>query len=545
MQNLELVKKVIIAALILVTITVTPLISFDPINLPRFVMLSIFGFIVFFLLIFNSTFLTVRNFRIIIFASLMFIFWSGISNIFSDLDLNTKLVGVSGRNNGLLTYVFLVIIMLGSCLISNSLEKSLIHSIIGVGAISVFYGLIQHFNKDPFEWINPYSPVFGLFGNPNFQSTFVALSAIAAAALTTNDSVSMKYKLGLVMYVFLAMYVVSKTQSQQGLLVFLIGLLVFVFFWLKFKVKIKILTFIYTVFSLNLLLVAILDILQKVPWDPILYKPSVSYRGDYWRAGWNMTKDNAITGVGLDGFGNYYRQYRDSVSANRIESSSNVDSSHNIFIDMSSSGGFPLLSFYLLINLIVIFSIIKIMKNTEKFNVPVATLISIWVAHLAQSLISINQIAISIWGWSISGILIGLAKYNYKPHELQKVNRTNFNSIAILVGFICGLIVSFPNFRADANFRSVVVKGEVNQIITSVESYPMSTERLNFVSALFRKAGLPDQALRISKKAVNLNPRSFEAWYELSLNENLSQDQKSAAVQKLMILDPLNPSLKQ
>jgi hypothetical protein len=141
--------------------------------------------------------------------------------------------------------------------------------------------------------------------------------------------------------------------------------------------------------------------------------------------------------------------------------------------------------------------------------------------------------------------LIGLAKYNYKPHELQKVNRTNFNSIAILVGFICGLIVSFPNFRADANFRSVVVKGEVNQIITSVESYPMSTERLNFVSALFRKAGLPDQALRISKKAVNLNPKSFEAWYELSLNENLSQDQKSAAIQKLMILDPLNPSLKQ
>jgi O-antigen ligase len=90
----------------------------------------------------------------------------------------------------------------------------------------------------------------------------------------------------------------------------------------------------------------VLDILQKSPWSSILYKESVTFRGDFWRAGWKMTVDNPVFGVGLDGYRDHYRASRDVVTALRPGSDAMTDSAHNVFLDISSGGGFPLLIIY-------------------------------------------------------------------------------------------------------------------------------------------------------------------------------------------------------
>ena len=61
---------------------------------------------------------------------------------------------------------------------------------LGVGVASLGYGLVQALGGDPFDWVNPYSPVFGFLGNPNFQSSFAALALIPTAVLFWNA----KYK---------------------------------------------------------------------------------------------------------------------------------------------------------------------------------------------------------------------------------------------------------------------------------------------------------------------------------------------------------------
>jgi O-antigen ligase len=274
------------------------------------------------------------------------------------------------------------------------------------GVISALYGVIQFLSFDPFDWINPYSPVFGFFGNPNFQASFMGISASAALAFVFNSN-----KWGLVMIVFtfyigLAILIVYLSKSQQGYLVFGAGTSVVMFFWIRAHSRFPRFTPLYILVWLTGIFITLIDILQKSPWQPVLYKPSVTFRGDFWRTGWNITKDNPIFGVGLDGYRDSYRLYRDQIAAERNPTAM-VDSAHNVFLDISSGGGFPLLVIYCSLILLVIISILKVIRREKEFNYAFAASSGAWVAYQAQSLISINQIGLAIWGWVLSGAIIG------------------------------------------------------------------------------------------------------------------------------------------
>lgn len=105
----------------------------------------------------------------------------------------------------------------------------------------------------------------------------------------------------------------------------------------------------YLFFIVILVLAIISDVFQKSPWSPMLYQESVSFRGDFWRAGTRMTWNNPFFGVGPDGYRDYYRSYRDLTTASRTDSNVPTDSAHNGLLDLSSSGGLPLLMIYLIL----------------------------------------------------------------------------------------------------------------------------------------------------------------------------------------------------
>ena len=101
-----------------------------------------------------------------------------------------------------------------------------------------------------------------------------------------------------------------------------------------------------------------------------------------------------------------------------------------------------------------------------------------------------------------------------------------------------------PFFIADAQFRSTVRSGDVNKIMAAVQRWPQSFENMNFVTSLFRQGGFPDQSLIIARQAVKINPRSFEAWQQLSISLNASESERIGALAKMKELDPFNPTLK-
>jgi O-antigen ligase len=527
---------------LVITLFVSPLSSYDPINIPRLSALILFGFVIISSLISLNFFEKIKNYKLIFFISAFFMFWILISSGLSNIALSEAVYGVTGRQTGTLAYFSLVVLMLVNVINSrNMLSTSLLLSLIASGYINGIYGLVQSLNADPFDWINPYSPVFGLFGNPNFHASFMGITATAAFSLLLQQQNQIRFRLIYGFSIPLALLNIYYSKSQQGFLVTLAGISVVLFLWLR-SGNYKKLTFIYIVVWLIGTITVILDILQKTPWKSILYKESVSYRGDFWRSGWQMTLDNPIFGVGLDGYRDNFRFYRDQVATDRNPNAM-VDSAHNVFIDISSGGGFPLLIIYITILTFALISAVKVIKRSKAFDPIFAGIFGSWIAYLAQSLISINQIALAVWGWALTGAIIGYEVLTREANQPSAIKRKTIGWLGVSSGLIIGFVVAMPLFTSDLQFRSTVKSGDVIQIQQSVDKWPQSVIRMTLAAKILREGGFADQALEISTKATNLFPNNFEAWQELYANPKASEKLKLEALQTMKKLDPLNPNL--
>ena len=408
------------------------------------------------------------------------------------------------------------------------------------GVISAFYGLIQILGQDPFDWINPYSPVFGFFGNPNFFASFIGIAAAGAVNKILNKTTSISNKVFWLVLLFLYILNIYKSKSQQGFLVLLTVCITSVFLWLRTNEKFSKFTFIYLIFVFFGITAILLDIFQKSPWQSYLYKQSVTFRGDYWQAGWKMATENPFTGVGLDGYRDEYRAALDFSRAARTGAGEVVDSAHNVFIDIASGGGLILLFTYIAIFLLTTKSIQMKIKSQSEFDSVFATLLAAWLGYIIQSSISINQIGLAIWGWSLTGYL--LSQKNESPDENNtrlKLTRPKF--ILFLAPFLMlSLVVTIPIVRSDYEYRSAVKSGDIIRIEKSIQNFPKSVIKYNYIAQLFESNGFPDRSIAIARQAIKVNPKNYEAWQTLLQMSKATEQEKEKA--KLM-MNLLNPNL--
>jgi hypothetical protein len=411
------------------------------------------------------------------------------------------------------------------------------------GVLSTIYAIVQILNKDPFNWSTPYRPIFGLFGNSNFLASFLGMSASASLVLILNSGLSRMIQLTLIVYIFSAIFVIYKSESEQGYFVFLAGLLITVYVFLKNSKRFKKYQIGYLLAVLSGFLTVVLDIFQKTPWKSILYSPSISERGEFWRAAIKMTTDNPVTGIGLDGFRDSYHRYRDIAAATR-DPGARVTSAHNVFLDISSGGGFPLLFLYLLIIFMVIRSAIKVISSSTKPDIYFISLVSAWAGYLLQSFISINHLGIAIWGWALGGAIVG---YDIKSKLItESINsKTHFaRNISVAFGLIIGLLISTPELIKDAQFRSALKSGNGNKILEIAQEWPQSMDRINITTGIFLENGLPKQGAQIAYFGLKYNPDNFSGWRFLYINTDITVEEKTLALSKMQELDPLNSDLK-
>jgi O-antigen ligase len=435
------------------------------------------------------------------------------------------------------------IFLLSASVANSNFIMPLLKTLLACGLISIFYGIVQSWGLDPFDWVNPYSPVFGLFGNPNFLSAFMGISATVAFTFSISG-IQHKLKLFNLIYVILSIYVIYKSNSQQGYLVFLAGTSTVLYLRIKSRTKLRKFSKIYLLFWFLGTSIVTLDIFNKVPWTSILYKESVSFRGDFWRAAYQMTRDNALFGVGFDGYSDNYRRYRDLVAVSRSDIETPIDSAHNVFLDMSSSGGLLMILLYLVLIFFVIRSALNVIRRSENFNVGFAATFGAWTAYMSQSLISINNITLAFWGWIISGVIIGYdVNFGNSTNEI-KVRRNNRLSLSISIGLISGAVIAFPLYLADTRFRSEVAKGNVEGITSVAYQWPKSATRMNYVSQVLRTGGFELEALKVAKDALRVNDSNYEVLKEIYLNQKASEFERNQVLEKMKILDPLNPNLK-
>jgi len=545
--------KLLLWALVLVTVLVTPLWSLDPINPIKMLALSALAFMGLGVLLANQKSLNLRRFKLPLQLTTAFIVWQMIVFAVSGGEKFQQLLGTSGRNTGLITYmafsIFFIIALTTS--MTAFLKKFLLTSL-GIGTASLGYGLIQALGADPFDWENPYSPVFGFLGNPNFQSSLLGILGSIVFTQLLARSVSLQVKAAYIAYLFVSLYVIKETASQQGFLVLLIGCAVaFGIFVIQ---KSKVLGFSYLGLSVVGFIAVLLGSLNKGPLASLLYKDSVTYREDYWRAGWKMTVDNPIFGVGLDSYGDWYRRSRTIEATLRRGPDVTSNAAHNVFLDISSYGGFPLVLIYIAIMVLVMISAIKVFKRSRSFNAGFVGLVSGWVAFQAQSIISINQIGLALWGWVLSGLIIGY-EINIRGGEVidekkvrkkasQPVQASASTTLAIFVGLIIGVLIGMPPYLASARYKGALETGNPNVIKEAAYIWPLDASRMIQVSMTLNENNLVDQALVVSLDATKRFPDNYGVWSTLYAMKDASEQQKGQALDQMKRLDPLNPTLK-
>jgi hypothetical protein len=295
--------------------------------------------------------------------------------------------------------------------------------------------------------------------------------------------------------------------------------------------------------------------LNKGPLASLLYKDSVTYRGDYWRAGWKMTLDNPIFGVGLDSYGDWYRRSRTIEATLRRGPDVTSNAAHNVFLDISAYGGFPLLLIYTALMVLVVVSSIKVIKRSQGFNAGFVGLLAAWVAFQAQSIISINQIGLALWGWILSGLIIGYEintrTGNVVVEEKKKgktgtkaVQASPATTLSVFIGLIVGVLVGMPPYLASAKFRGALESGNATVIQAAAYIWPTDPARMIQVAMALNENKLNDQGLQVAVDATERFPDNYVVWATLNSMTMATEAQRGQALTQMKRLDPLNPTLK-
>jgi len=553
----DLLGRIVSAGLVVTTLIMSPYLSVDVVNVPKIASALLCAALGIGTLIANRGLWSWREHRVITGLLVLFCLWQFVVLFASGANKSQQLFGVNGRNTGLLTYCGLAAILLVAVFAAN--EKYIqrfTRAALLAGGFSIAYGLLQFIGADPLPWNNIYNPIHGFLGNPDFQSSFVGITCAVAVALLMDKKLSTKNRVLLASFIVSGLFVAKKSGSQQGLLVFAIGVGVIGFIYVRTHLS-KAFYLGYIAISVVGFIAVALGSFNKGPLAGILYRSSIANRGDYWRAGWKMTTEHPVFGVGMDSYGNWYRRSRDLVATTRSGANGISDAAHNVFLDLSSNGGFPLLIIYIALTGLVVVSLWKVIARTTVFNPYFAAVASAWVAYQAQSIISINQIGLAIWGWVLSGLIIGYEIHTREGVEVQvapvkekgrkvapvaKISSTTRN--ALIISFVIGLLLGMPPLVASAKFKAAKESGNLEQIIAAGHLFPLERDRMTLVGMVLRDNKFDKEALTILLEATEKFPDSFDTWQALASLPNATPAQVANAKAQMKRLDPLNPDLK-
>lgn len=492
--------------------------------------------------------------KAITFISIGFIAAMLNSMLASDAPITQSFFGVYGRNTGFLTYLILAFIFLASIVLRQRKSFNLVlSSLIAAGLVNTIYcGWVILFG-DFIPWNNQYQRILGTLGNPDFISAFLGLTIAVTIAKFPDKTISLKYKIVGLIFSILALYEIIKSHAIQGLVVTAGGIALVGFFIVRDRFANKIAPLIYLVVSGFLGLLAILGTFQKGPFD-FVYKRSVSLRGSYWHAGIEMGNLNPFSGVGMDAYGDWYRATRPPVAlidTPPVSVVSNV--AHNVIIDFFAFGGWPLLISYLCILAVGIISILKVILRTKTYDSTFVGLTVLWSCYQVQSIISINQIGLAIWGWLATGALYAYSRMNLveetslkssAPVGKKKPAQVVSPNLIGGIGLTIGLLIAFPPLNADIKWRNALDSRNLQNLEKALEPTFFNPEDSNkYAQAVvtLRNSNLNDLALKYTLIAIEFNRNNSDFWKLLYTNPVATESQKISALNNAKRLDPRNP----
>jgi hypothetical protein len=204
-------------------------------------------------------------------------------------------------------------------------------------------------------------------------------------------------------------------------------------------------------------------------------------------------------------------------------------------------------------------AIVRVVLRERKFD-PVFAAISVsWICYQSQSIISINQIGLAIWGWVLTGALVGYEHSTRPSSNIEKTESKSKSQIAgksqqsvvssTLVsglGMVMGLLIALPPYNADTTWRDALNSEKLENVekaLTPSYMTPSDSSRLAQAVNLLEQSKLYDLSYKYAKYSVEFNPNYFDAWKLLYYISKSTPEDKELALANLKRLDPLNPDV--
>jgi tetratricopeptide (TPR) repeat protein len=417
---------------------------------------------------------------------------------------------------------------------------------------------MQTTGNDFIKWNNPYNSIIGTLGNPNFAAALMAIMGVIIFSSLFISIFNLYWKIVGFFILLLLLLSIYKSNAKQGILAYIVGTGIFLIIWIW--TKNKKLGLIASLTGVTALVFGIAGMLQIGPLEKLLYKPSVSIRGYYWNAGIEMFKAHPFFGVGLDRYGAYFKEYREVSYPLTYGFQITSTNAHNTFIQFFATGGIFLGAIYLILNGYILKRAILALKMTSGNNrMLVAGVFSAWIAYHAQSLISIDNIGISVWGWVLGGSIVGLSvSATVLPDEERRSFQVKQNTINLdrflisgISTFVAGILIIFlahgelNSYKTTYSFdlQNAQVKSTYKELNIKAINTPLIDPYYSLNAAMnLVQVGFVEEGLTTVEKISHDDPRNLDALNSLAIIYEQTNQISKAVInrEKITQLDPWN-----
>jgi O-antigen ligase len=527
----------------------------DPFNAPKSWILSIAGFWLLPWVIFQvKGRWEQKPLKLAIIFAISYLFTMSLGLLVTD----DKFIGIFGdyqRRTGYLSYFCLITFFLAaSFLIDLKRLATLDNATLIVGFLVGIYGFAQHFKYDFIQWNNPYNSVLSSVGNPDFASALMAIFSVLNFGILIQQKYAKWMRVIAGINTFLLLVVIVFSQARQGLVAAFIGITIILIVWIHQRNR-------FAGFSAGgIAIVAgalgLIGMLNMGPLAKYFYKISVTYRGDYWRAGWRMFIHRPFFGVGLDRYGANFRQFRDTTQVVRRGPDLVSNAAHDVPIQLASTGGiFVLIAFLALTGFVLWRGIVGIRKTAGAEQITITVIFAAWVAYEGQSLISIDNLGIAIWGYILGGAVVGIS-LSSEAVNAKQVKDWIVQPLISSVLALSLLVISLLFLQAETAMKTLISTqppGAQTDLAAyeSIAQKPLSYtfKEPSFAVAIAGELGQVRDfglATGILQRTIAANPRSYDAMNILS---QIYEDQKNwqgayEIRQEMVKLDPFNHALR-
>jgi len=529
-----------------VTFVISPNTNLDPINIIKFFFLFVgAGYLVADYKQVVSRFKSgTKSYRYFVISTLAFILFQFIGLFLSGATFISQIYGVFGRNTGFLTYLALSILVLLASTLENSQQvREVIKYLLIVTCFEIVYGLFQFANIDPYSWKNLYNPIIGTLGNPNFSSAFYGIVASLLIPYLFEKSFKLRMRLFALVVIGILFFLTIASDSWQGTGLILVSAAIYFLTFVRSIHRARIFGYLVGLIYLGVSALAIRGFQGDGPFGTYLNKPTFTIRMDYWRTAINTIKHNLLFGVGSDNFGDWFRLMRDEETVKRIGLGVATNSTHNVVLDIMANTGLIAGVLYLSVVGLILWKALSRIWNPESLDNKIFLPLFLgWFAYFIQSMVSINQIGIGVWGWILQGLMVALVlnKENFAHVMIEENDKKKKKVVKVMASPSLLRIITTPIFiaiaaiplYADAKLITSLKSGDENKVYSAVTAFPLEPSRLNFATQTFSQNKLPEISLKTAKFTVEHFPNNYDAWDLLGQVTNNQADRDLAVTNK-------------